>query len=263
MQKLFVIKIGGNVIDDPVRLGKFLTDLSQINYPKILIHGGGKAASKLAERLGFSPAMVDGRRITDSETLKITVMMYAGLLNKEIVAKLQSLNVNALGLSGCDLNIIRASKRAVGDIDFGFVGDLFDGSVNANSLKLLLDGGIVPVFSAITHNGKGQLLNTNADTIASSVAAALSGLYDVQLNFCFEKRGVLSDPGNDASVIPSMTRTGYRRLLRTGKISKGMIPKLDNGFSAIGAGVGKVVIAHSDELLNTLVNEDTGTSLIN
>ncbi|MFL5765845.1 MAG: acetylglutamate kinase [Bacteroidia bacterium] len=262
MEKLYVVKIGGNVIDDPDSLNTFLSDFAQIPSPKILVHGGGKMASGLAKRMGVSQAMVNGRRITDQETLKIAVMVYSGQLNKQIVSGLQARNVNALGLSGADLNLIRAKKRLVTDIDYGFAGDLAHDSVNVAVLQTLLNTAVVPVFSAITHDGKGQLLNTNADTIASAIAAAMSGSFDVQLNYCFEKRGVLLDPADDSSVIVKMNKTKYSELSREGIISKGMIPKLENAFDAIGKGVGKVIIGHSGELINMMEDEFTGTSLV-
>ncbi len=263
MSKLYVIKIGGNVIDNPKNLEKFLFDLSKITDLKILVHGGGKLATELAERLGIDQKMVDGRRITDAETLKIATMVYAGLINKQIVASLQSKGINALGLSGADGNVIQASKRKVGTVDYGFVGDIDGNGVNAELISTFLKNAVTPVFCAITHNGEGQLLNTNADTIASTLAIALSKEYDVQLNFCFEKKGVLKDVSNDNSVIETITPATYKQYLESGVISKGMIPKLDNAFEAITKGVKSVVIAHSDDLINTTKeNGHAGTKLI-
>jgi acetylglutamate kinase len=263
MAKLYVIKIGGNVIDNPKNLEKFLADLSKISDMKILVHGGGKLATELAQRLGVEQQMVDGRRITDAETLKIATMVYAGLINKQIVASLQAKGINALGLSGADGNVIKASKRKVAEIDYGFVGDIKAEQVNADLISTFLTNNVTPVFCAITHNGEGQLLNTNADTIASTLAIALSKKYEVQLNFCFEKKGVLEDVSDDDSVIKTITPATYKHYLGEGIISKGMIPKLDNAFEAITKGVKSVVIAHSDDLLNTTKeNEHAGTKLI-
>jgi acetylglutamate kinase len=264
MTKVYIVKIGGNVIDNPQAFEKFLMDFSKITGLKVLVHGGGKLATDLATQLNIPQEMVNGRRITDAETLKITTMVYAGLINKQIVASLQSKNVNAIGLSGADGNSIQSSKRQITEIDYGFVGDLNAKSVNADLVSSLLKLNITPVFSAITHDGKGQLLNTNADTISSALAVALSGLYDVQLNYCFEKKGVLKNVNDDDSVIGIITPQDYKQLLGEGIISKGMIPKLDNAFDAIQKGVKSVVIAHSNDLLNT-TNENrhaAGTKLI-
>jgi acetylglutamate kinase len=263
MTTIYIVKIGGNVIDNPKALEKFLTDFSKISGPKILVHGGGKLATDLAKQLNIPQEMVNGRRITDAETLKIATMVYAGLINKQIVAFLQSKNVNAIGLSGADGNSIQSSKRKVAEVDYGFVGDLDPKSVNSDFVSSLLKLNIVPVFSAITHDGSGQLLNTNADTISAALAVALSGLYNVQLNYCFEKKGVLRNVEDDDSVIAILTPQNYKQLLTEGIISKGMIPKLDNAFDAIQKGVKSVVIAHSNDLLSTThENKHAGTKLI-
>jgi acetylglutamate kinase len=263
MTKVYIIKIGGNVIDNLVALEKFLTDFSHIEGRKILVHGGGKLATDMASQLNVPQQMVNGRRVTDAETLKITAMVYAGLINKQIVASLQAKNVNAIGLSGADGNSIQSSKRKTAEIDYGFVGDIHGKSVNTTFISSLLEMNSVPVFSAITHDGKGQLLNTNADTIASALAVALATSYEVQLNYCFEKKGVLKDVEDDNSVIESITPQNYKKLLSEGVISKGMIPKLDNAFEAIQHGVKSVVIAHSNDLLNTTnENHHAGTKLI-
>lgn len=263
MKKLQIIKIGGNVIDNPEELDKFLTDYATITDLKILVHGGGKVATELAKRLGIEQKMIDGRRITDTETLKITTMVYAGLINKQIVASLQAKHCNALGLSGTDGNTIKSSKRKVIDIDYGFVGDINSKGINSDFISILLENHISPVFSAITHNGKGQLLNTNADTIASALAVALSKKYDVQLNYCFEKNGVLRDVKDDNSVINTITQDSYKQLLTEGIIFKGMIPKLYNAFDAIRKGVNTVMIGHSKDLkIITKENGNTGTKLI-
>lgn len=261
MKKLSVIKIGGNVIDDPAELEKFLVDFSKINGPKILVHGGGKIASDMAKKLGISQAMVNGRRITDAETLKVTTMVYAGLLNKTIVASLQAKGVTTLGVSGADLNVIKANKRVNAEIDYGFVGDIAEDGVNVQVISALIDTEITLVFSAITHDGKGQLLNTNADTIASALAVALSKTYDVQLNYCFEKKGVLKNVDDENSLISKISKLEYKVLIEGGIVSKGMIPKLDNAFSAIDKGVKSVVIGHSDELIK-MENGNAGTKLV-
>jgi acetylglutamate kinase len=262
MKKLYIIKIGGNVIDQPDLLEGFLLSFSGIEGLKILVHGGGKSASELAKKLGISQAMVNGKRITDSETLKITTMIYAGSVNKSIVASLQSKKVNALGLSGADLSIINAEKRKMIDIDYGFVGDITPSGINTKVISGLLESDVVPVFSAITHDGKGQLLNTNADTIASVMAVAMTSDYEVHLNYCFEKPGVLEDPENDDSLLERVTQTKYKQLLQKGSISKGMIPKMENAFSAIQNGVSSVIISHADELTKITGNEYKGTTLV-
>lgn len=262
MKKLYIIKIGGNIIDDAIALEKFISNFSKLDGLKVLIHGGGKTASEFAKKLGVSQAMVNGRRITDEETLKITTMVYAGLINKQIVAFLQAKRVNAIGLSGADANLIQSTKRKTIDIDYGFVGDLDVSGVNSEMLNFLIEKHMVPVFSAITHDGNGQLLNTNADTIASVLASVLSEKYDVQLNYCFEKNGVLENIEDENSVIKTITKTKYKQLLLDGTISKGMIPKLDNAFSAVQNGVQSVIIAHADELIETTKDEHAGTKLI-
>ena len=260
-KRLQVIKIGGNVIDDPAELEKFLWDFSKIKGLKILVHGGGKFASEMAKKLGISQAMLNGRRVTDAETLKVTTMVYAGLLNKTIVASLQAKGVTTLGLSGADLNMIKADKRVTGDIDYGFVGDIAEGGVNTEMISALMDTGITLVFCSVTHDGKGQLLNTNADTIASALAVALSKNYEVQLNYCFEKKGVLKNVDDENSLIKKISKLGYKVLVEGGIVSKGMIPKLDNAFLAIDKGVKSVVIGHSNELIN-MGNGNAGTTLI-
>lgn len=263
MKKLHIIKIGGNVIDNAIALENFLSDFARIDALKILVHGGGKLATELAEKMNVPQTMVNGKRITDAETLKIATMVYAGLINKQIVALLQAKGVNTIGLSGADGNSIKTTKRKKGEIDYGFVGDITSESVNINFISTLLDSGVTPVFSAITHDGDGQLLNTNADTIASAIAMALSKKYEVQLNYYFEKKGILKNVDDDNSVISSITKNEYVNLLSQGVISKGMIPKLDNAFEAIKNGVGSVVIAHSNDILETVNNKkNAGTTLI-
>ncbi|MDP3354156.1 MAG: acetylglutamate kinase [Flavobacteriaceae bacterium] len=261
MNKLYIIKIGGNVLDDQEALEQFLNDFASIKSPKILVHGGGKLASELAIKLDIEQSIVNGRRITDAETLKITTMVYAGLINKQLVASLQAKKNNALGLSGADVNMITAQKRTIVDIDYGFVGDLVENGVNTDVLNSFIKQGIVPVFSAITHDGKGQLLNTNADTIAAAIAVALSDRYHVELIYCFEKKGVLKNILDENSVIKTMSQQVYVDFQNDGIISEGMIPKLNNAFSALQNGVQSVFIIHYSDLLKTLNTEHAGTKL--
>ncbi|PJJ58728.1 acetylglutamate kinase [Hymenobacter chitinivorans] len=242
---LKIFKIGGGIIDDAAQLGQFLAALARVPGPKMVVHGGGKGASQMLQDLGIAPQMVQGRRITDAATLDIVTMFYAGKTNKQVVAGLQQHGVDALGLSGADGNVIRASKRPVKEIDYGFVGDLDEHSVNTGLLQTLLGTGLTPVFCAITHDGHGQLLNTNADTIASSLARALAPFYQVELHFCFEKDGVLADVTDETSVIPQITPGQYQELKARGVIAAGMVPKLDNAFAALEAGVERVVIENA------------------
>lgn len=244
-QLLKVFKIGGGVLDDEAQLRAFVREFSQVAGRKILVHGGGKGASQMLQDLGIQPQMVQGRRITDAATLDVVTMFYAGKTNKQLVAALQAAGTNALGLSGADGNVIRAVKRPVKDIDYGFVGDLPEGSVDARLLGTLLEADLTPVLCAITHDGQGQLLNTNADTIASTVARTLAAAYAVELHFCFEKDGVLADINDEASVIPEIQPWQYQQLKAEGVIAAGMVPKLDNAFAALEAGVEKVVIEHA------------------
>ncbi len=243
--ELKIFKIGGGIIDRETELFEFVRLFAQVEGPKILVHGGGKGASEMLYRLGIAPNLVQGRRITDAATLDIVTMFYAGKTNKQLVAGLQARGTNALGLSGADGNVIMATKRPVGEIDYGFVGDLSEGSVNTRLIEQLLQLGLTPVFCAINHDGQGQLLNTNADTIAASVAKALSVNYAVALHFCFEKRGVLLDVNDEDSVIEKMTLANYGELKESGAISAGMLPKLENAFDALQFGVEKVVIEHA------------------
>lgn len=248
MNNLYVIKIGGNVIDNSENLHHFLNDFASLDGHKILVHGGGKLATDLSHTLGIEPKMVDGRRITDIETLRVVTMVYAGLINKNIVAQLQRYHCNAVGLTGADANLIRAVKRPVKEIDYGFVGDLHETSVAKNKLSELLDAGLIPVFSAITHDGEGQLLNTNADTIASALAVALSSIYKVSLVYCFEKKGVLREVTDEGSVIREISSSEFETLRSDNIIAGGMLPKLENAFRAIHNGVNEVYIGKSDEL---------------
>lgn len=254
-----VVKIGGNVVDNPVLLKQFVEDFAKLPGRKILVHGGGVMASQLQKSLGMVPVMVQGRRVTDEDALKIVTMVYAGWCNKNITALLQAAGCNAIGLSGADGNSVTASKRAPVEIDgkvvdYGFVGDVKAESVNAGFLNSLLDEGIVPVLCAINHDGHGNLLNTNADTIASSVAIAMGE--GTELIYCFEKNGVLRDKDDDSSVIRHINPAEFDSFKKAGIIADGMIPKLDNSFKAIESGVKSVTIKHAKNLL-----DDTGTTL--
>jgi acetylglutamate kinase len=261
MKKLSVIKIGGNVIDDSEKLHRFLLDFTALPGDKILIHGGGKIATELGVSLGVEAKMVEGRRITDIETLRVVTMVYAGLINKNMVAQLQAKGCNAIGLTGADGNIIKAVKRPVKDIDYGFVGDLDASSVSTKTLSSLLNAGLVPVLCAITHDGETQLLNTNADTIASAVAVAMSDLYETSLIYCFEKRGVMRDIDDDSSLVTEIKLEQFDVLKGEGVVSGGMIPKLHNAFEAIKSGVSAVYIGKADELPQINGN-NFGTRLI-
>lgn len=244
MDRLTIIKVGGKVVEDPALLNALLDNFRTITGYKVLIHGGGKAATALSERLGVETRMVDGRRITDQETLDIVTMVYGGLVNKRVVAALQARNCNALGLTGADLDLIRARKRAVGDVDYGFVGDVEN--VNIRELRLLLAENVIPVVAPLTHDGNGNLLNTNADTIASKLAIEFSHYFKVLLFYCFEKRGVLSDPLDDNSVISELSEKECIEYEEAGIISAGMIPKLFNGYEALHNGVREVLITNPD-----------------
>jgi len=254
MEKLTVVKIGGNVVDDDEALLGVLNDFAGLAGKKILVHGGGKIADLICTRLGIVPVKREGRRLTDAATLEVVTMVYGGLINKKIVALLQARGCNALGLTGADLNIIRAHKRVKGAIDYGFAGDIDE--VQGETLMGLLGVADTLVLAPLTHDKKGQLLNTNADTIATVVAVALSGRYETRLVFCFEKKGVLSDPKDDNSVIGSINYAQYQEYKRTGVVYEGMIPKLDNAFGALEKGVSTVVLCGPDG-----VKGDGGTVL--
>lgn len=256
MQTLHIIKIGGSIANNDHRLTTFLKNFSDMDTPKIVVHGGGTAATDLCNKLGIPVQMKEGRRITDKPALDVAVMVYAGLINKTIVAKLQSLSCNALGLSGADLNMIPAQKRQHPRVDYGFVGDVQPEDINTYFIRRLLDEQVVPVFPAITHDGQGQLLNTNADTIASALTIALTKHYHTHLTYCFEKPGVLLDVEDDDSWIQQIDRKKYNRLKEQGVINEGMIPKLDTAFEALRQEVNSVHIKHVDNLLN-----DKGTEL--
>lgn len=259
MDKLYVIKIGGNIIDDDAKLQSFLRDFAGIHEKKILVHGGGKLATRLAEKLGIEQQLVDGRRITDAETLKVVTMVYAGLINKNIVATLQAHHCNAIGLCGADGDAILAHKRQHPVLDYGYVGDV--DAINTDLVSTLLEKNITIVFAPITHDQQGQLLNTNADTIAQEIAKGLSGSFNVQLVYSFEKSGVLLDAEDDSTVIPEISRDYYQQLKAKNRIFAGMIPKLDNAFAALNSGVGKVIIGKAEHLRD-LVKGTAGTSII-
>lgn len=247
--KLSVIKIGGNIIDDENRLSSFLDDFSKIKNPKVLIHGGGKIASKLNDRLGIETIMNEGRRITSSDNLETITMVYAGLINKKIVSKLQGRNCNALGLSGADANCILATKRATTPIDFGWVGDVKH--INNISINLFLKNGITPVFCAVSHDGNGQLLNTNADTVAAEIAIAMTETYETELIYCFEKDGVMMDIKDNSSIIRSINSNKYKDLKENKIINEGMLPKMENCFHALQNKVTRVIIGSPKVLNNT------------
>lgn len=251
MDKLQIVKIGGNVIEDRKALLEFLSDFSNLEGPKILVHGGGKEATQMAKKLGVEVQLIEGRRITDAQNLEIITMLYAGKLNKNIVAQLQALGCNSLGLTGADGNSILADKRPSDPVDFGFVGDLTE--VNQSLFKLLLREGISPVCCALSHDGKGQLLNTNADTIAATLAAALSSNFEVCLSFCFEKDGVLSDLNDELSIIKTINEEDYINLKSKGVLHTGMLPKLQNCFMALKNGVKQVRIG-SPKMITETVN---------
>lgn len=245
-EKLTLIKVGGKIVEEEVTLQALLSDFAAIEGRKVLVHGGGRSATKLAARLGIESQMVNGRRITDAETLKIVTMVYGGLVNKNIVARLQACGVNALGLTGADMDVIRSVKRPVKDVDYGFVGDVE--RVDATLLGDLIAKGVVPVMAPLTHDGCGNMLNTNADTIAGETAKALAQLFDVTLVYCFEKRGVLRDENDDDSVIPQITRADFEQLVADGVVQGGMIPKLENAFEALRAGVSQVIITQASAI---------------
>lgn len=256
MQPITVVKIGGNVIDNEAALERFLKRFASIEGPKILVHGGGKLATRMAKELNLEVKMIDGRRVTDRPTLDIVTMVYAGLVNKQIVARLQAEGCNAIGLSGADGNIVRAHRRPATPIDYGFVGDI--DSVDSTLLGSLIEAGLTPVFSAIMHDGQGSLLNCNADSVTNAVAIGAAALAPTDLIFCFEKRGVLRDADNDDSVIDRITPEIYAALRAEEVVVGGMIPKIENALKAVSAGVRSVIIKHAEELL-----EESGTMIVN
>lgn len=246
MKNLTIVKVGGAVVEDPTTLNTLLDDFAAMQGNKLLVHGGGRAADKLLNRLGVEIKKVDGRRITDKETIDVVTMVYAGLVNKNIVAQLQRRGVNALGFTGADLNIILSHKRPVKTIDYGFVGDVdkADGKILAD----FIENGITPVIAPLTHDGKGNILNTNADTIAAETAKALANYYSTTLIYCFEKKGVLSNPDDDDSVISNITHADFEQYKADGTIAGGMIPKIENALNAIDAGVSQVIITRADAI---------------
>ena len=260
MKKVFVIKIGGNIIDKEDDLFLFLKMFAAIQQPKILVHGGGKLATELAAVLGIEQKLIDGRRVTDAATLRVVTMVYAGSINKNIVAKLQLFECNAIGLSGADANLISADKRIVKEIDYGFVGDIKANGINSSFLQLLFENNITPVIAPMTHNNQGQLLNTNADSIAKEIAKALSKQFDVHLIYCFNKKGILKDVNDQNSVIKTITTETAANLKLEGSIHEGMIPKIDNALQAVAAGVHKVSLGHALELDN-IINGNAGTNI--
>lgn len=258
MNKLYIIKIGGNVLDNELALGQFQKDFASIQAPKILVHGGGKIATKLGDQLGIESKYVKGRRITDEATLDLVTMVYGGLVNKQMVASLQALDCNAMGVTGADGNLIKAVKRPVKEVDYGFVGDITPESVNSTLLYFLLKQNVIPVFAPLTY-ANGVMLNTNADTIASVLAIALSKHFDVRLIFCFEKKGVLKDVANEDSVIRELNTSLYQKLLKEGSFVDGILPKLENAFAAINAGVREVLIGDATHLTRNTGQETEGT----
>ena len=246
MEKVNVIKVGGAVVEDAAALQSFLAQFASVEGLKVLVHGGGRSATAMAARLGIETKMLDGRRITDEAMLEVVTMVYGGLVNKTIVARMQAKGLDAIGLTGADLDSIRSDKRPSVPIDYGFAGDVR--TVNGHALHTLLAAGFVPVMAPLTHDGKGQLLNTNADTIAAEVAKGLVPYYDVTLTFCFEKKGVLANPQDEDSVIPRIDRASYDALVADGTLSGGMLPKIHNAFAALDAGVTRVVITSAANL---------------
>jgi acetylglutamate kinase len=254
-----IVKIGGNVIDDSEKLNTFLKSFVNISGPKILIHGGGKIATKIAEQLGIKTVMIEGRRVTDEAMRDVATMVYGGLVNKQIVAKLQANNCNAVGLTGADGRAILAKKRPVKTIDYGFVGDILE--VNSTFIKMLLDQHITPVFAPLTFDMEGNMLNTNADTQASTIAISLSALVSVNLIYCFEKKGVLSDVNDEDAVISKLNPENYESFKSAGVIYEGMIPKLDNAFEALKKGVQKVIICQAEDLQEAIETGNAGTKI--
>lgn len=255
MEKLTLVKVGGKIVEENDSLQTLLNDFMMLDGYKVLVHGGGRSATKLATRLGIESKMIDGRRVTDEDMLNVVTMVYGGLVNKNIVAALQARGVNALGLTGADMNIIQSVKRPVKEVDYGFVGDVE--KVDAHLLSLLIQQGIVPVLAPLTHDGQGSMLNTNADTIAGETAKALASFFDVTLIYCFEKKGVLMDENQEDSVIETINRPDYEKYVAQKVIQGGMIPKIENAFQALNAGVSKVIITEASQVL-----KGGGTSIV-
>lgn len=249
-QQLTIIKVGGKIVENPDTLNQLLHDFSALNGRKVLVHGGGRTATETATRLGIETHMVDGRRITDADMLSVVTMVYGGLVNKNVVARLQGCGVNALGLTGADMDVIRSHRRPLKNgVDYGFVGDV--DKVDGSRLSMLVEAGITPVMAPLTHDGKGSLLNTNADTIAAETAKSLASIYDVTLVYCFEHAGVLTNPDDESSVIPLITRESFEHLKAEGIVSGGMLPKIENSLAAVEAGVKRVVITKADKIGTT------------
>lgn len=261
MESLYVIKIGGNILDATEPLQAFLKSFAGVPGKKILIHGGGKIATRIGDQLGIESKYVDGRRITDAATIDLVTMVYGGLVNKQVVAQLQALGTNAIGITGADANLIPAKKRPVKEIDYGFVGDVKSAAIPPASWQVLINNGWVPVVAPLTHDQEGHILNTNADTMAQEIAKALAPYYKVQLIYSFEKAGVLLDANDDSTVIPEIKPDYYETLKASGKIFAGMIPKLDNAFAAVRDGVNKVIIGNAAQL-ELLIAGKTGTSIV-
>ncbi len=258
-EKLVVIKIGGNVVDDANNLDAFLKKFAALDAQKILIHGGGKIATRIGEKLGIASKYVDGRRITDDATLDLVTMVYGGLLNKQLVSALQALDCNAIGLTGADANIIPANKRPIKMVDYGWAGDIEEGKINIKILKSFLDSGLTPVFAPLTHNGQGHMLNTNADTIASALSTALSIYFKVHLMYCFEKKGVLHSLDDENDVVKRINRPIFEQMKQDGSLHSGMIPKIENALTAIERGVTRVIIGHADDVLVNSTEQVLGT----
>lgn len=252
MEKLTLIKVGGQIVEEPETLNALLKDFSALNGKKVLVHGGGRAATRIASQLGIESKMINGRRVTDTDMLNVVTMVYGGLVNKKIVSGLQALGINALGLTGADMNYMRSDKRPVKEVDYGFVGDVKE--VNSDILADLIEKNVVPVLAPLTHDGNGNMLNTNADTIAAEAAKALAKHFDVTLMFCFEKKGVLRNAENEESVIETISKKDFIEYVNDGIIQGGMIPKLENAFDAIDNGVSQVVITRADQ-----IGKNTGT----
>ena len=246
-KSITIIKVGGAIVEDEAQLTQLMHDFSAIEGPKVLVHGGGRRATAVASKLGIESKMVNGRRITDAQMLEVVTMVYGGQVNKNIVARLQAIGINALGLTGADINCLLSHKRPVKDgIDFGFVGDVE--RADGKALAALIEQGITPIMAPLTHDGMGNILNTNADTIAAETAKGLAPYYDVTLIYCFEKNGVLANPDDDNSVIPLITHSDFERLVADGIVAGGMIPKIQNALSAIDAGVGRVIITKANAI---------------
>lgn len=254
-EKITIIKVGGKIVEEQESLGNLLNRFAAIEGHKVLIHGGGRSATRIAEQLGIESRMINGRRITDARTLEVVTMVYGGLVNKNIVAGLQARGINALGLTGADCNVLHAHKRPAGEVDWGFVGDV--DSADGAMLSKLIGEGIVPIMAPLTHDGKGHLLNTNADTIASETAKALAPYFDVTLTYCFEHPGVMRNPDDATSLIPLIDKNSYQQLIADGTVSGGMIPKIDNAFAALAGGVRRVIITKADA-----IDEQSGTHII-